>query len=884
MTTEGATENGTLTDEERTRVLSARRIQVGLFALIVTVVVLLSAIIFLGVGSIFDWLTPSMQYDLEKKAQRGAIELAQTAQLGLVVRDDAVLRKAAQDYVNDSDVLGLAFLSDTGEPLFGHGHIRPEQTNALLAQPPGRAHDLGDVYAAWAKSQIESVEVGRVVLVISKARLQAGAELRRDVLTTAAVGVVLALILALLFVRFYIGPILRVTQDAFLRLERTTEAALAAAKLKSEFLANMSHEIRTPMNGIIGVIDLLNRTALTTKQQRYAQTIESSARSLLTIIDDILDFSKLEAGKYTIRADELDVQQLVQEVAELLAPRAHGKGIELVQRVDPNVPASFRGDFDRLKQVLTNLVGNAIKFTERGHVLIRVAVDAREGDAVTLKFVVEDTGIGISEDNRGRLFGVFSQVDGSLTRKYGGTGLGLAICKRLVEAMHGTIGMHSTEGRGSEFWFTVRGAIGTTIAARVARAAREARVLIVSPDVAERDALCDRVASWGMRFAIAERAEDAFARIMEADAGPFDAMVLDAAFQPEQPECQRLLDLCAAEALPVVRLLWTTQRPAGSISSELGPVYLTKPVRASELYNGLISLIDGIPLLLAGRDADDAQAQSSQPTEEARRAMVLVVDDNEINRLVAVDLLTEFGYRSDTACNGREALEKARAGTFAAILMDCQMPEMDGYEATQKIRELPEPTCRVPIIALTAHAMAGDREKVLSAGMSDYTSKPVRARALERVLARWIRASDQPPSASTTGGHAPAPITSPQPPAKSFISATPPLDDGGPELDPTIPRSPTIVAVFLRTTPPLLADLAAAVGGGDVKRVRELSHKLKGGCLSLGTVRMAQACQSIERAASEGHIDAATHARLPELYERTRVALEPLTAAPTAPA
>jgi signal transduction histidine kinase/CheY-like chemotaxis protein/HPt (histidine-containing phosphotransfer) domain-containing protein len=838
---DGETE-GLLSTEERSRVLSAHRLRATLSASVVIGLLLFSAMMFVVVTRIFDWLTPSMQHDLKWKAQRGALELAQTAQLAIVIRDEGAIRAAAQDYLSDPDIESLLVVNDEGAKLLEYG--RPMSLHAAFGGMPGKAQDRSTVYAAWAPTRIEGMEVGRVSLAVSKARLEAGVQMRKDVLTSAAIGGLFALLFALLFVHFYIGPILRVTTAAFERLERTTEEALAAARLKSQFLANMSHEIRTPMNGVVGVLDLLNRTALNVKQQRYVQTIESSARSLLTIIDDVLDFSRLEAGKYVMRLDDLEVGQMIQEVAELLAPKAHAKGIELVQRVDADVPFSIRGDVDRLKQVITNLVGNAIKFTERGHVLIHVTSEPAGAGQVRLRFAVKDTGIGVSPEDQAKLFGAFSQVDGSLTRRYGGTGLGLAISKRLVEALGGEIGVESAAGAGSTFWFSVTTQRGILEPQSAELMPRNARVLLVVQDDAQRDVIAELLSQWGMRVSGSDNAEHACSLILNAEHDRYDAAVIEATNERDEA-AERLLDLCMGEALPLIQL--TSAGQAAPVSSQLMPqVFVPKPVRASELYNGLISLLDGKPLV------EKIHSHDPGPGEQRtrRNEIVLVVDDNEINRLVAVDLLNELGYRSEIACDGQEALEKAGAGTYSAILMDCQMPRMDGYEATRRIRELPAPNSRVPIIALTAHALVGDRDRVLSAGMDDYITKPVRVKALGRVLRSWVEQRQKADAAVAIVPHEPTE-----------------LDNDQPVLDPTIPRRRRIVEMFLQMCPDALAEVQDHAARRDTDALTKSAHKLKGSCLSLGAMAMAEACKGVELAARAGQIDRDNLARLPSLMQ-----------------
>ncbi|HKU44409.1 MAG TPA: response regulator [Polyangiales bacterium] len=847
-----------LSRDERNRVLSATRLKLTLTVFVVAILLGLSAMIFAGVSRIFDWLTPSIRADLRHKAQRGALELSETTQLGLVVREPADIARPARDYVNDQDVLAIVALDAEGKPLYRHGKGEG-LVKELLARPPNIAEDLGAAYGSWSPSIIEGIEVGRIALVVSKARLEAGIELRRQILIVGALGCLLALVLCLTFVSMYIGPILQVTEQAFVRLEHTTEAALAAARLKSQFLANMSHEIRTPMNGILGVLDLINRTELSTKQHRYVQIIESSARGLLTIINDVLDFSKLEAGKYDLRSDEFELRQVTQEVAELLSPKAHDKNLELVTRIDPDVPATIVGDMDRIKQVLNNLMGNAIKFTEQGHVELRVSVAGGTPEALTLRFAVTDTGLGISSADQARLFAVFTQVDGSLTRKYGGTGLGLAISKQLAAAMGGEIGVSSEPGKGSTFWFTISTRAGQRVPAAPAR--REARVLLVCPSQAQREVVSEMIERWGMSCTLAEDVPKAVALMLE-HAGGFDVVVLDGTVEQGASDATQLLEMCLGEALPVIHLLSTAQLGQNA-GPEVQRNYVLKPLRASELYNGLVNVLDGGTVQQRPRITANVPKRNSVSPP---RTMVLVVDDNEINRVVAIDLLNELGYPSETASNGAEAVAKAKAGNYGVILMDCQMPEMDGYEATRQIRALPPPICHTPIIALTAHALTGDRDRVLNAGMDDYTTKPIRVRTLEQLLRKWENATAEQRPKMTSG--APANQNGEGEATQDDLERllAPPQLDGLPDLDPTLPRSRPVVELFLKTVPGLMSSLAEAMAQDDAKNTKLLAHKLKGNCLSLGAARMAATSSAIENAAAAGQLHHEARELLPELY------------------
>ncbi len=867
-----------LSEAERKRVLSATRLKLTLTVFVVAILLGLSTMIFVGVSRIFDWLTPSIAVDLKRKAQRGALELSETTQLGLVVREVGDIARPARDYVSDSDVLAIVAFDADGERLYTHGHARSE-LDKLLARPANQAHDLGAMFGAWSPSAIEGIEVGRIAILVSKSRLEAGIELRRQILLAGTLGCLLALVLCLWFVNMYIGPILLVTEQAFVRLEQTTEAALAAARMKTQFLANMSHEIRTPMNGIIGVLDLINRTGLNAKQQRYVQIIESSARGLLTIINDILDFSKLEAGKYELRADEFELSQAMEEVAELLSTKAHDKGLELVIRTDPRVPPTIVGDIDRIKQVLSNLIGNAIKFTEHGHVELRVTAEPSGSDgALRLRFAVTDTGPGVSKEDQARLFQVFTQIDGSLTRKHGGTGLGLAISRQLAEAMGGDAGVDSEPGQGSTFWFTITTRAGHST--RQPAAQREARVLLVCTSYTQREVVRELVERWGMSCTLADDPTKAM-ELVVSQLGAFDVVLLDGALETEAHEPTALLDVCMGEGVPVIRMLSTSQL-AGASDIDGQRNYLLKPLRASELYNGLVNVLDG------GSVQQRPQYASNRPKRNSvspKRPTILIVDDNEINRVVAVDLLNELGYPSETACNGAEAVEKAKSAAYGVILMDCQMPELDGYEATRRIRALPEPASKVPIIALTAHALAGDRDRVLSAGMDDYTTKPIRVRTLEQLLRRWAsvgpdqRTSFAPPlTAAMPANENAASVPSAaqeQSERAAARSLEPPQLDDKPDLDPTLPRSKPVIELFLRSVPGLIDALADAMNTADVAQVKQLAHKLKGNCLSLGAAKMAAACHAIEAAAALGQLHYEAHQLLPALYAVAARRLDP---------
>lgn len=653
-------------------------------------------------------------------------------------------------------------------------------------------------------------------------------------------------------------------------LEAARDEALESVRAKSEFLARMSHEIRTPMNGVLGMTELLRDTPLNLKQQRFAQTIYDSAESLLTIINDILDFSKMEAHSIRLEEVDVDMQTLIEETLDGVATSASARNIELVNQARLDLDCAVKSDPVRLRQVLTNLLANGIKFTHEGEVVLIANTGEHSVDRVSIHFEVRDTGIGIKPESQQEIFSAFTQEDGSTTRLYGGTGLGLAISRQLVEMMGGTLTVDSTPGEGSSFSFTLSLRKGEAIDSKPGGHHQHiagSRALIVDDNATNREILEHQLNGWRASTDSAVSADDALEKLEAAVASGeiYDFAILDV-HMPEKDGIQLAEAIRLNPALKELRLVVLSSVAESVSDKKMSELcisnQLTKPVRQAHLYDALVDMLNG-----------SGSASVARPLRRAKQMMsgrILLAEDNPVNRMVAANILENLGLEVVVAENGEEALQKLENESIDLVLMDCQMPKMDGFEATRAIRGHESANGRrVPIVALTANALEGDREKCLESGMDEYMSKPFTSEEIQEVLSLFLDSS----SGSAPSTHRGDPVLAKPQPSVDQQALDRRVIDGLIDMQQPGDDSffTSVIETYLQSAIEAKGRLSEAIAANDAGRVVEIAHALKSSSANLGAMNLANMCKRIERMAREENLAAIAEAHEHFVCEIERV-------------